>query len=246
MSNKDHVIELLPAYALGALDAGEFEQVQSHLLVCAACLDELREIEEITNDLPLALAEVIPPPSLRQQLMARIELPQTESKTLPEPSYWQQIVAVFQQNKAIAYSQFALFALVVILLASTLLLWQQVGDLSSGPEPGQLQAVHLESSGIIPDAEGYMTISGDGLSGAIIMDKVPQLEEDQRYQLWLVQDGERTSAALIAADELEYGGGRVRAPESLFNYDLAEVTIETAEGSPQPTTDVILSAPLFP
>ena len=102
MSSKDHVVKLLPAYALGALDAGEVEQVQSHLLVCASCQDELREIEEITNDLPLALAEASPPPSIKQQLMERIELPQTETETLPGPSYWQQIVAAFQQNRAVA------------------------------------------------------------------------------------------------------------------------------------------------
>jgi anti-sigma-K factor RskA len=246
MSNKEHVIELLPAYALGALDGREAEQVQSHLLTCSACQDELRELEEITNDLSLAVAEVDPPPSLRQELMARIEPPQTKTETIPDHSYWQQLVAMFQQNKAFAYSQLALLSLVLILLASTILLWRQVSELSSGPEPGHLSAIHLSGTGIIPDAEGYLTISGDGLSGAIVLDKVPQLEEDERYQLWLVQDGERTSAALIEVDELQYGGGRVRAPEPLFNYDLAEVTIETAEGSPQPTTDVILSGSLFP
>jgi len=246
MSNEDHVVELLPAYALGALDAGEVEQVQSHLHKCAACRAELREIEGITNELPLALAEVNPPPSIRQQLLARVDMTQTETEPPPAPSYWQQIVAVFQQHKAIAFSQLALLALVLVLLAGTLLLWRQVNELSSGPAPGRLQAVHLESTGIIADADGYITVSGDGLSGAIILDQVPQLEEDQRYQLWLVKEGERTSAALLAVDELGYGGGRVRAPESLFNYSLAEVTIETAEGSPQPTTDVILRAPLFP
>ena len=246
MSNEDHIVDLLAAYALGALDAGEVEQVQAHLAGCASCQAELREIEAVTNDLPLALAEIEPPPSLQQQLMARVAPPQTITEPAPEPTFWQQITAVFQQNKAFAYSQVALIALVLVLLAGTLLLWQQVNELSSGPQPGRLQAVHLVSTGIIPDADGYITVSGDGLSGAIILDKVPELDEEQIYQLWLVKDGERVSAALISVDELEYGGGRVRAPESLFNYELAEVTIETAEGSPQPTTEVILSAPLFP
>ena len=246
MSNEDHVVELLPAYALGALDAGEIAHVQSHLAGCAACQAELREIEEITNDLPLAVVEVDPPPALRRQLMARIEQPQTKSELLPQPSYWQQITAVFQQHKAIAFTQFALLGLVLVLLAGTVLLWRQVNEPSSAPAPGRLQAIHLASTGVIPDADGYITVSGDGLSGAIILDKVPQLGEEQIYQLWLVKDGERVSAALISVDELEYGGGRVRAPESLFNYSSAEVTIETAEGAAQPTSDVILRAPLFP
>jgi anti-sigma-K factor RskA len=246
MSNEDLIIELLPAYALGALDAGEVEQVESHLPECAACRAELREIEAITNDLPLALAEVEPPASIRQQLIARVTVPQKENMPLQEPSYWKQIGAAFRQHKAIAFSQLVLLALVLILLASSLLLWQQVNELDSGAEPGRLQAIHLSSTGVFPAADGYLTVSGDGLSGAIILDQVPQLEEDQSYQLWLVKDGVRTSAALLSVDELGYGGGRVNAPESLFNYALAEVTIEAAEGSPQPTTDIILSAPLFP
>ena len=81
---------------------------------------------------------------------------------------------------------------------------------------------------------------------AVILDQLPQLEEERQYQLWLARDGERTSGAVLSVDELGYGGGRVRAPEALFNYAWAEVTIEAAGGSPQPTSDVILKGLLFP
>jgi anti-sigma-K factor RskA len=120
-----------------------------------------------------------------------------------------------------------------------------VNELESQPEPGQMQAIPLDSTGLIPNADGYLVISADGLSGALVLDQLPQLD-DQEYQLWLVKDGERTSGALLSVDELGYGGGRVNAPERLFNYAWAEVTIETAGVSPQPTGDVILKAPLFP
>jgi anti-sigma-K factor RskA len=247
MVNEDRIIELLPAYALGALDAAEVEQVESHLPLCAACRAELREIEAVTNDLPLALVEVNPPASIRQKLMARIEDAAHNEAAAQPPSAWQQIAAVFQQNRAIAFSQLALLALALILLASTLILRSQLGSRDSGPEPGRLQAIQLQSTGVIPNADGYVTVSHDGLSGAVILDQLPQLGEDQRYQLWLVNEaGERTSAALLSVDELGYGGGRLDAPQSLFSFAAAEITIETAEGSPQPTTDVILRAPLFP
>ncbi len=249
MSNEQHVTDLLPAYALDALDADEAAQVEAHLPDCAACQAELHTLEAITNELPLALAGVDPPPALRHKLMARIEpeTPQPATAVAQQPTFWGQIIAVFHQHKALAYSQLALFVLVIILLTSTLLLWQQVNELSIGPQAGRLQAVRLHSTGVVAGADGFMTVSGDGLSGALVLDRVPQLPEDQRYQLWLVKEnGERASAALLAVDELEYGGGRVRAPESLFNYVRAEVTIETAEGSSQPTSEVILSAPLFP
>lgn len=246
MSNDDHVVELLAAYALGALDDAEVAQVEAHLPGCAACRAELREIEAITNDLPLAIAEVNPPASVQQQLWANINPPQTEMVHQKRPSLWQQMIATYKQHRAIAFSQLALLALVLILFTSTILLWQQANKLSSATQRGRLQAIHLNSTGVIPDADGYLTVSGDGLSGAIILDQVPQLAEDQQYQLWLVKDGMRVSAALLSVDELGYGGGRVNAPESLFNYSSAEVTIEPVDGSSQPTTDVLLTAELFP
>jgi anti-sigma factor RsiW len=246
MSYEDHVIELLPAYALGAADADEVEQVEAHLPECLACQAELGAIQEITDDLPLAIAEVEPRAALQQQLMSRIEPSQTTPGPLLQISRWQQMTAVFRQHKTMAFSQLALLALAAVLLVSNILLWQQVNELESDPEPDRMQAIQLTSTGIIPNADGFLTISADGLSGAIILDQVPQLEEEQQYQLWLVKDGERTSAALLSVDELGYGGNRVRAPQSLFNYAWAEITIEQAEGSSQPTSDVILKTALFP
>jgi anti-sigma-K factor RskA len=246
MTNQDHVSDLLPAYALGALDHSEVERVKSHLSMCPACRQELREFETITGDLALAVTEMSPRPKLRQELMSRIGKTQPAAVTARKPTYWQQLTGMFRQNRAIAFSQIALLALVLILATSTLLLWGQVNNQHLDRESGHLQAVRLQSTGVIPGAEGYITVSGDGLSGAIVLDRVPQLTEDQRYQLWLVKGDQRLSAALLAVDELGYGGGRIQAPESLFNYATAEVTIEPHDGSPQPTTDVILSAPLFP
>jgi hypothetical protein len=204
----------------------------------------------ITESLPLALEEIEPPLAIRQQLMARI---QTTEATIPDllqpssgPSLWQQITAVFRLHKNFTLSYFALCGLVVILFISNVLLWQQINKLESGPEPGRTMAIRLNSTSVIPAADGYITISGDGLSGAIVLDRLPQLQQDQQYQLWLVKDEQRTSAALLSVDELGYGARRVRAPESLFNYAWAEVTIEAAGGNAQPTTAVILNAPLFP
>jgi anti-sigma-K factor RskA len=247
MSNEDHVVELLAAYALGALEAGEAAQVEAHLALCAACREELRAYEAITGELALAVAEVEPPASLRQQLMANVKAPGREVEQQKGPSLWQQLLAYFRQHRAMAFSQLALAALVLLLLASTVILWQQVNKMGSAAPPGRLQAIRLNGTGVIPGAEGYLTVSGDGLSGAIVLDQVPQLAESQQYQLWLVKDdGARVSAALLSVDELGYGGGRVRAPESLFNYSSAEVTIEPSGGSRQPTTDAALTAPLFP
>jgi anti-sigma-K factor RskA len=246
MLNEHQVIEMLPAYALEALEVDEAGQVEAHLAECETCRAELRALQAITDDLPLAIEEIKPPAGIHERLMARIETPAATALSSDQSSRWQHLIAVFRRPRAMAYSQLALLSLVVILLISNFLLWQQVKGLESSSGPDRMLAIHLDSTGLIPAADGILNISADGLSGAIILDQLPQLDEEQQYQLWLVKDGQRTGAALISVDELGYGGNRVRAPQPLFNYSWAEITIETAGGSPQPTSDIILKAPLFP
>ena len=135
--------------------------------------------------------------------------------------------------------------LILLLAASNLILWQRVNQLELNPGPGSMQAIPLVNTGIYPDATGFLIISADGLSGALIVDELPQLGEDKTYQLWLLRDGESASGALFSVDELGYGGTRVRAPESLFNYASAIITIEPVDGSHYPTTDQLLTVPLF-
>ncbi len=246
MSNEEHISELIPAYALGALDRNEAREVEAHLPHCPECQAELRRLETIVHDLSLGVADEQPPPELRRRLQERIAPTAVHpDETTADPSLWGQITAVFRQHRALAFTQAALIVLVLVLLAGTLLLWQQVNDLQSGPQPGTLQAIPLQSTGIIPDAQGYLTVSWDGLSGAIVLDRVPQLAEDQVYQLWLVRDGQRFAAAQLVADELGYGGARVNPPQPLYDFSSAEVTVEPAEGSDAPTSAVILRGDLF-
>jgi anti-sigma factor RsiW len=69
----DTILDLLPAYALGVLDAPELAEVESHLATCAECADELRNYEEAAVALLYATApSVSAPPDLEQRLMQSI------------------------------------------------------------------------------------------------------------------------------------------------------------------------------
>jgi anti-sigma-K factor RskA len=84
-------------------------------------------------------------------------------------------------------------------------------------------------------------VGADGRNGAIIVDKLPPLDpETEEYQLWLIRDGEHTSGAILAVDEMGYGGRRVSAPDNLLTYTTVRMTIESLGGSPNPTGEVVL------
>lgn len=66
------VHELLPLYALAALERGEQHQVELHLLGCAACRHELSGYSRVAEALG---AEMEPGPMVWSRIQAAIESP---------------------------------------------------------------------------------------------------------------------------------------------------------------------------
>jgi anti-sigma-K factor RskA len=82
---REEAKELIPFYAIDALDADEANALEGYLRDASAEIQqELRSWHEVVSLLPLALPEVVPPPSLRTQLFDRISVP--EYIDLPEPT----------------------------------------------------------------------------------------------------------------------------------------------------------------
>lgn len=58
-------------YALGALESEEKVWFEQHLRDCAVCFSEVRSFQQVVGELVLG-ESAVPPPTLREQLMARI------------------------------------------------------------------------------------------------------------------------------------------------------------------------------
>jgi len=134
--------------------------------------------------------------------------------------------------------------LIVALAGFNILLWQRLGHLETVGFAGRMRAVPLLATSA-SQATGFVLISADGGSGALVVDGLPPLGEKQQYQLWLIRNGERISGAVFSTDEKNYGGTRIRAPRSLLEYTAADITIEPTGGSPQPTGAKVLGGPLI-
>jgi anti-sigma-K factor RskA len=229
-----HVLELIPAYALGCLDEEEASLVSNHLANCATCQAELRAYETVVDQMALAVPEVAPSPALKGRLLERLQQSTFTSSSVPP------LRRPWLQRLSPAWG---LFGLIIILafFAGGLLLWRQFNPPERAVGPGGMQAISISGVGKSSDATGFVIISGDGQSGAMVVDRLPQLNEAQQYQVWLVREGERSSGAVFSVDEVGYGGVRLRAPRPLLEYSAVEVTIEVAGGSSKPTGDLVLS-----
>ena len=82
--------ELLPLYALDALDPAELPELEVHVSDCPTCARELRSFESAAASLGAAVPVLQPPNRLRQRLLASaaaVPLPSKgESRPVPLPS----------------------------------------------------------------------------------------------------------------------------------------------------------------
>ena len=67
--DREHIVDLLPAYLNGQLDAGSAGQVRAHLVSCESCQLELAAWKSLKRAASQAFAAAPPPPA---QLMSRV------------------------------------------------------------------------------------------------------------------------------------------------------------------------------
>ena len=239
MFNETHVVDLLPAYALGSLDADEASHVEQHLLSCWICRAESQTFQDVAEQLSFAAPAASPSSDLKDRLMHRVQTARPQRRV---PA---QVTRRPWLERLLPVWGLASLGLIIALAAFTLSLWQRLNQLEFVTAPGGMRAIPLGATDEASGATGFVLVGVDGRNGAVVVDGLPPLDADRQYQLWLISDGQRTSGAIFSTDEESYGGMRIKAPGSLLTYSAVDVTIEPAGGSPQPTGAVVLGGPLF-
>lgn len=239
MFDETHVSDLLPAYALGSLDADESRQVEQHLAGCLICRAESQTFQAVAEGLSLTAPASAPSLALRERLMQRVQatrLSQPVPVQVSRRSWLERLLPVWG---------LASLCLIIALGAFTLSLWQRLNQLEFLTAPGGMRAIPLQATDQAPGATGFILVGVAGRNGAVVVDGLPPLGEGQQYQVWLIRNGERTSGAVFSTDEESYGGTRIQVADSLLEYTNVGITIEPAGGSPQPTGVRVLGGPLF-
>ncbi|HEX6270134.1 MAG TPA: anti-sigma factor [Anaerolineales bacterium] len=239
MFAETHVLDLLPAYALGSLDAEEAKHVEEHLSGCLICRAESHSFQEVAGQLSFAAPAAAPSPDLKERLIQRV---QTASPRRAVPA---QSPRRPWPERLLPVWGLASLGLIIALAAFSLSLWQRLNQLEFLTAPGGMRAMPLSATDEAPGATGFVLVSADGRNGAIVVDGLPPLDGDRQYQVWLIRDGERTSGAVFSTDEESYGGMRLQVAGSLLEYSDVGITVEPAGGSPQPTGVKVLGGPLF-
>jgi anti-sigma-K factor RskA len=235
---EEHVIDMLPAYALGCLDHEDDLRVAEHLAACRSCRGELEGYRSLVADLPYAMAQSDPPPGLKEAILQRARQAQGAAPAARVP-WWRRFTGL---GSAPSWSLVSL-VLVLVLGASNLFMWGRLNTLERRQQDS-LRTIQLEGTDNAPIATGMLVISLDGTHGTLVVDRLPVLSESQEYQLWLIKDGQRTSGGVFSTDEKGYKGMYIKSPEPLNTYTSFGITVEPAGGSPAPTGEKVLGGEL--
>lgn len=239
----EHPFELIPGFVLGALDPEEEGRVRRHLLQCPICRGELDTFSaSLTRGGP-ALGAPVPPPHVKQRLLARILESQEPPAAEVAPARPPRARPAVLRPLASLTLGLALLALIMLLV------------IPRRPQPDPIAsgecslAVFAAAPGTvahtIPDQAapaGVRTIlythSGDTRVGMRVENLAPA-PHGHTYQLWVASSAGQFSLGTF--DPGQDGGVSMLAvaPTSIDQYTDAMVTIEPTGGAASPSEKVV-------
>ena len=239
----DTMLDLLPAYALGAVDADEARQIEAALQQSPELRAELVRLERVMNDLHQAVLPMTPPSDLRDKIIAQAVQSDNATQAVTDNNI---IAPNFARRR-----QILVMAAILGVVLLGVFLWMQFNDETIAP-PDPIATILEDEAAIhvaIMGTEGNEAIEGEFVIASNHSEAVLQLtnlnvlSSEQVYQLWLIRDNQRFNG-LIFRPESSETTQLVSLPEDFVNFDAIGVTVEPDGGSPGPTSDPIFAVPL--
>jgi len=253
--------ELLPAYALGALDGDDLRELGAHL--AGGCEECDRELALWQGDLESLAAGVEPaqPSDVTRARVLRLAGGAERASAAPvrRTPWWLAVAAVLLLALAVwgLRGQARMERQVRSLEAERDRLSQQVNDLDRQvglaraearraqqalqvlAAPG-VQSVVLAGLGPSPGAKGQTYVNPSTRDALFYAFNLPSLPADKTYELWFIAAGKPVAAGTFEVDPRGIGTVRVERVTDASQIQAWAVTIEPKGGVPQPTGAMVL------
>lgn len=248
--------EMLPAYALGALDGEDLRELEAHLE--AGCPECRRQLDLWSRDLE-ELAEAVPPVEPSETTRARVlRVAGGGSRPRRLPRWALSAIAALLLLSVISLaSLWRLRGEVRSLAAERERLEDQVAELDREARSARAEARRsaealqvLAAPGVrsvilagltpAPGAVGHTYVNPHSREALFYAFRLPALPEDKTYQLWFIADGKPVSAGTFSVNQTGTGSLRVGRIADTSAIQLWAVTVEPQGGVPQPTGEMVL------
>jgi hypothetical protein len=198
----DALRDLIAPVALGAAEPDETARVEAHAAECAVCREELSSLRAGADVLGMAVAQMDPPADLKASLMAtvRAEAPARAiaagvggaepgaARTRPAPRRRAWFAGLLRPWPAVA---------AIASVAALLLGWNIALQTGSDDPSRNVTTLAVSGTADAPGVTGRVLYVPDEDTAVVSLSRLPQLEEGDAYQLWVIRDGQATSAGLF-------------------------------------------------
>ena len=238
----DELLELLPAYALGALTAEERAAVDAALRPGTQGADalrrELRAYEEVATQMASA-DPIIPPASAKERLFARV----AAEKQAARPPVRRAPAWV---STALAASLVVAAGLGVYSLSLRNALTEREETLNAILEADRdLRVARVVADDSASAAGIQFFWNAKQQRGVVHAFRMPPAPPGRAYQLWVLQDGKPVSLGVFNTDPDGHAlVDSLTLPATTAGATLVLVTEEPAGGSPGPTTQPFMRGEL--
>ncbi len=236
---------LVGAYAVDALEGSERAAFEEHLASCAACAEELADLQDAAAALG-SVAALAPPPQLRTRVL------DAASQARQEPAQTASVVPL-QRRRRHPLAWVAGAAAAVVMLVAGGATWRAI---SVEQELSLLRAQAADVTAVLaaPDARTESAAVAGGGRGAVVVapsqergvfvgTSLPAPAPDRTYQLWLLDAaGRATSVGLFRPTG--DGDATVALPPGVLDAATVGLTVEPSGGSRAPTTEPVLALPV--
>jgi anti-sigma-K factor RskA len=219
------------AYVLDAMTAAERDEFEAHLAACPVCQEEVDELRPAAEALPMAAPATLPPPALKDRIMAEVEreagLLGAAGAGADRPPR-----AERPRRRRAWLSGWRLAPVAAALLIAGVL----AGTALDRPET-TTYPVTVDAQG----ASAELEVSDDGAT--LVANNLPQPPEGRSYEVWLMPEGSETPRPTDVLFLPRGDGSAVAAiPGSLEDVREVLVTDEPRGGSEEPTGKLLMSA----
>jgi anti-sigma-K factor RskA len=249
MSGHEQFADNLALHALGALQGSDRTALETHLQECASCRRELELLRGDAALLALSVSGPNPPARARQRLMSALAK-EPGRKEAPKTVGWWTLV-----------SAFAIFMLASV----AIFLWNEKADLQVKVAELQKEAIDQQSElqrarNIVstltatdalrvtlvaaktpPQPQGRAIYDRERSSLIFLASNMPSLPDGKAYELWLIPtQGAPIPAGVFKPDA--HGSATVVNPPVPKDVQAKAfaITVENEEGSPVPTSPVLM------
>jgi anti-sigma-K factor RskA len=218
------------AYVLGAMAVAEREKFEAHLTTCPICREEVEELQPAAEALPMASPLMVPPPALKDRIMAEVE---REAALLAQagPAADRPERPSRERRGFSWLSGWRLAPVAAALLVAGVL----VGTSLGGPDTRTI-AASVEASG----ASAELQVEGE--SAKLVAQNLPAPPEGRVYEVWLMPEDSETPEPTDVLFEPRADGSAVAAIPGVEGVRQVLVTDEPRGGLDAPTGEVLISA----